>query len=186
MNTVPADQRCGLDGQGDDRDIVLEPGTPEAWKRVWRIGIVPQLTIRGLEGLKLALEQDRPSLITGSTMQPPPLACMANEAVEACCPLCYAILDGLRPTAVSVGPLEERFAEACFKASELCGEPGAIRYFLNFVDETPREEMRKALLVEVNLALIGRMPQEPPAPKTTPLAKLLKASIAAVRKDGAA
>jgi hypothetical protein len=166
MDTVRREDRCGIDGQGNDEDVVLvrdeilEPGTPESWKRVWRLGIVPQLTIRGLEGLKLALEENRPSLITGATMDPPPLMCMQNEAVEKCCPLCYALLDGMRPTAVSVGPLEQRFAEACFRASQLCGEPGAIRYFLNWTDETPREEMRKALLVEVNIALIGRLPVE--------------------------
>jgi hypothetical protein len=76
----------GINRDCPDDDIVLEPDTPESWKRDWRTGIVPQLTIRGLEGLKLALEQDRPSLITAGTMQPPPLACMANEAVEGCCP----------------------------------------------------------------------------------------------------
>jgi hypothetical protein len=155
MSNVPKDV-CGINGDCDDSDIILQPGTPEAWKRVWRDGIVPQLTICGLEGLKLALEQDRCSLITGATMTPPPLACMANEAVEGCCPLCWGLLDGLRPTAVSVGPLEERFAEACMKANELCGEPAAIRHFLNWVDETPRQTMRQALLAEVNLALAQR------------------------------
>jgi hypothetical protein len=173
MSGVQKVDRCGIDGHQDDSDIVLEPGTPEAWKRVWRVGLAPQFTIRGLEGLKLALEQDRRSLITGATMQPPPLMCMQHEAVEACCPLCYALLDGMRPEAVSVGPLEEHFAEACFRADQLCGEPAAVRYFLNWTDETPRDEMRKQLLIEVNLALIGRLPADQASEPTTPLARQL-------------
>jgi hypothetical protein len=78
---------------------------------------------------------------------------MANELVEACCPLCYALLDGKQPYAVSVGPMEERFAQACWEADQLLGEPAAVRYFLNWVDETPRQQMRQELLAEVKLAL---------------------------------
>jgi hypothetical protein len=156
MSKVQKPNRCGIDGDHDDSDIVLAPGTPESWKRVWRVGLAPQFTVRGLEGLKLALEQDRRSLITGATMQPPPLMCNQNDQVEACCPLCYALLDGLRPEAVSVGPLEERFAEACFRADQLCGEPAVVRYFLNWVDETPREQMRRELMAEVKRNLDER------------------------------
>jgi hypothetical protein len=100
-----------------------------------------------------ALEKDNPRLITGATTSPPPLQCMANEPVEACCPLCYALLDGKQPQSVSVGPLEERFALACWEADQLLGEPGSVRYFLNYVDETPREQMRRELLAEVRHAL---------------------------------
>jgi hypothetical protein len=161
MSEVRPEDRCGIDGQGNDADIVLVRDEQlETWRLVWRRGLVPQLSTAGLQRLAEALEGDWPSLITGSTMQPPPLMCMQNEAVEACCPLCWAILDGLRPTAVSVGPLDERFAMACHKASELLGYPEAIRDFLNWVDESPREEMRKQLLIEVNLALVGRLPAE--------------------------
>jgi hypothetical protein len=161
LSTLRPEDRCGIDGQGNDADIHLVCDDQlETWRLVWRRGLVPQLSTQGLQGLAKALEEDWPSLISGNTMTPPPLACMANEAVEGCCPLCFGLLDGLRPTAVSVGPLEERFAEACFKCSQLLGYPAAIRDWLNWVDETPREEMRKQLLIEVNLALVGRMPAE--------------------------
>jgi hypothetical protein len=145
-----------------------------AWQRVFRIGIVPQLTVKGLQGLKMALERDDSRLITGATTNPPPLQCMADQPVEGCCPLCYALLDGLKPYAVSVGPLEERFAGACWEADQLLGEPAAMRYFLNWVDETPREQMRRKLLAEVELALAERV-KEP----ATPLARTLAASIRA-------
>ena len=94
----------------------------EAWRKVWRQGIVPQLTLGGLKGLLRALEQDSSRLITGATTSPPPLQCMANEPVRACCPLCLALLDGNQPHAISVGMLEERFAMACYDA------PPALRH----------------------------------------------------------
>jgi hypothetical protein len=97
---------------------------------------------------------------------------VAKEPVEGCCPLCYALLGGKQPYAVSVGPLEERFAHTCWEADQLIGEPAAIRYFLNWIDETPREQMRQELLAEVELALTQRV-QEP----ETPLARLLAESI---------
>src|SRR5437868_6808018 len=146
----------------------------QAWQRVWRVGLVPQFTVAGLEGLRKALLEDRPSLITGSTMMPPPLMSMQHEAVEAVCPLCYALLDGMRPEAVSVGPMEERFAETCIRAEQLCGEPAAARFFLNRVDETPREQMRRELLAEVERALPGHEQERRPP---TPLERLLLASI---------
>jgi hypothetical protein len=136
------------------------PAELSAWQRVWRVGIVPQLTLAGLRGLRVALEQDRPSLIQGATTQPPPLQAVCDWPVEACCPLCYALLDGNRPEYVSVGPLEDRFAEACFAADKLCGEPAAIRYFLNQVDEWSRPELIANLLPEVNLAISQRQHAE--------------------------
>jgi hypothetical protein len=150
----------------------------EAWVRVWRTGLLPQFTTAGLQGLKAALERDDGRLVTGTTTIPPALSCMAKEPLEACDPLCWALLDGHMPEAASVGWIEEEFAMTCLKASQLCGFPRAVGMFLNWVDETPRAEMRKALLVEVNIGLIGRLPEE------TPLCKQLRASITAVERNG--
>jgi hypothetical protein len=123
------------------------------WRKVWRQGIVPQLTKAGLRGLQKALERDSHRLITGATTCPPPLQFLAKLPVKACCPLCFALLDGKQPYAISVGSLEEQFALACYQGDQLAEEPGAIRYFLNWVDEAPRETMRRELLAEVKLAL---------------------------------
>ena len=138
---------CGV-GTTVSADSAINP-----WQHVWRIGLVPQLTRAGLEGLARALEADLPSLLTGATTSPPPLQCVRDWPVEGCCPLCYALLDGNRPEYVSVGPLEERFAQACWNADERLGWPGGIRAFLNYIDETPREQMRQELLAEVRRAL---------------------------------
>jgi hypothetical protein len=135
MTDVQLNDRCGIYGDFDDRDIILtglpEPEPVAAWQRCWRDGLAPQFTTRGLEGLAAALERDDARLITGATTYPPPLQCVANWPVERCCPLCYALLDGQPPDAVRVGELEERFAEACWAADQRLGEPAACRYFLN-------------------------------------------------------
>jgi hypothetical protein len=36
------------------------------------------------------------------------------------------------------------------------GEPAAVRWFLNWYDETPRDEMRRKLLAEVERAMAAR------------------------------
>lgn len=141
-------------------DIVITEDPPTAWQRAWRVGIAPQLSVEGLRGLQTALKNDDPRLITGATTNPPPLACMEREPVQGCCPLCFGLLDGSSPVAVSVGPLEECFAAACYRADQLLGEPAACRYFLNAVDEWSRPDLIRNLLPEVERALAERERQE--------------------------
>ena len=56
----------------------------------------------------------------------------------------------------TVGQCEEFFAKCCFEADQSLGEPAACRHFLNWFDDTPRDEMRRELLAEVELTLAGR------------------------------
>jgi hypothetical protein len=68
--------------------------------------------------------------------------------------------DGLE----TVGEVEEYFARICFEADQRLGEPAAVRYFLNWFDDTPRVEMRRELLDEVNGTLAERfLPGAEPA-----------------------
>ena len=60
--------------------------------------------------------------------------------------------DGLE----TVAEVEEFFARVCFEADQVLGEPAACRWFLNWFDETPRDEMRRQLVAEVNRALSDR------------------------------
>jgi hypothetical protein len=136
----------------------------EAWQHVWHRGIAPQLTTEGLQGLKAALVRNDPRLITGATTNPPPLQCVADWPVESCCPLSFALLDGLAPSDVSVSLLEQEFATACNRADQLLGEPAGVRHFLNWVDETPREDMRGHLLAEVEQELAEREAGKEPPP----------------------
>jgi hypothetical protein len=127
----------------------------EAWRKVWREGVAPQLSTAGLEALRLALTTDDQRLLQGATTTPPPLQCVQEWAVEAACAVgfCGWQGDGLE----TVAEVEEFFARVCFEADQALGEPASCRWFLNWFDETPREEMRRQLLAEVGRTLAQRL-----------------------------
>lgn len=126
----------------------------EAWRKVWREGLAPLLSTEGLEALKQALARDDSRLMQGATTTPPPLHCVLDWPVEGACGVCYCAWqgDGLE----TVGEVEEFFAKVCFESDTRLGEPGAVRHFLNWFDDTPRDVMRRELLAEVELAVNGR------------------------------
>ncbi len=134
----------------------------ESWRKVWRDGLAPHLSTPGLEALRRALLGDDVRLLQGATTTPPPLQCVQDWPVEAACVLGYCGWqgDGLE----TVAQVEEFFARLCFEADQALGEPAACRWFLNWFDETPRQEMRTELLVEVNRTLEER---RRPASSTT-------------------
>ena len=134
----------------------------ESWRLVWREGFVPVLPTAGLLALREALESDDPRLTQGSTTTPPPLLCVQDWLVEGACALgfCGWQGDGLG----TVGEVEEFFARVCFEADNRLGEAAACRWFLNWFDDTPRAEMRRELLAEIELALADRLPIEEVAP----------------------
>ena len=123
----------------------------ESWRKVWRDGVAPQLSTPGLEALRDALRTDDPRLLQGATTTPPPLQCVQDWPVEAACGVGYCGWqgDGLE----TVAEVEEFFARVCFEVDLRLGEPAACRWFLNWFDETPRDEMRALLLAEVNRTL---------------------------------
>jgi hypothetical protein len=131
----------------------------ESWRKVWRDGLVPNLSTEGLDALASALASDDPRLLQGATTTPPPLQCVQDWPVEAACVLGYCGWqgDGL----VTVAEVEESFARLCFEADQLLGEPAACRWFLNWYDETPREEMCRLLLEEVRHNLAERRDGQP-------------------------
>ena len=132
----------------------------ESWRKVWRDGMAPQLSVTALSALQQALQNDDPRLLQGATTSPPPLECVRDWPVEAACVLgfCGWQGEGLE----TVAEVEEFFARSCFEADQRLGEPAACRWFLNWFDDTPRDEMRRALLAEVEKALADRIPIDPP------------------------
>jgi hypothetical protein len=128
----------------------------ESWRKVWRDGVEPLITTEGLEALKRALVSDDPRLLQGATTTPPPLMCVQDWPVEAACAVGYCGWqgDGLE----TVAEVEEFFARMCFEIDARLGEPAACRWFLNWFDETPRDEMRRELLPELQRALRRRRP----------------------------
>lgn len=123
----------------------------ERWQRVWREGLAPRLSHRGLEALKTALIRDDPRLVQKRTMTPPPLLGLQDAEVEAACALglCGWHGDGC----TTVGALEAYFNELCTATDADLGEPAACRHFLDWFDATPRYAMRRQLLAEVERAL---------------------------------
>jgi hypothetical protein len=131
----------------------------ESWRKTWRDGVVPQLSIQALDRLRKALMNDDPHLLQGVTTQPPPLQCVQDWPVEGACALGYCGWRG--DGRETVAQVEEFFAQACYEADQRLGEPAAVRYFLNWYDDTPRPEMRRQLLAEVNRALAHRLGDQP-------------------------
>jgi hypothetical protein len=135
-------------------------GELQAWQRCWRDGIVPQLSTRALQALRQGLLCDDKRILQGATCSPAPLACVADWEPEAADAISYALWlgDGYG----TIGQLEDQFALVCMRASETLGEPTGCRYFLSWWDEQPRDVARQQLLIECDLALIGRLPPEQP------------------------
>ena len=151
----------------------------ESWRMVWREGFAPVLPTEGLEALWLALQTDDPSLTQGCTSTPPPLMCMQDWDVEGCCALGYCGWKGEGLN--TVGQVEEFFARSCFEADQRLGEPAGCRWFLNWYDDTPREEMVHELLGEVERTLRQRfdIDMEPSVQRPTRRRRITGKNIAA-------
>jgi hypothetical protein len=137
----------------------------EDWRKVWRVA-APLLSTPGLEALGRALDEDDPRLIQGATTcparpgdVPPPLVRVQEWPALAACALGYCgwVGDGL----VTVAEVEEFFGRLCFKIDQRLGEPAGCRWFLNWADETPRDEMRRDLLPLVRHELAIRSGEVP-------------------------
>ncbi len=126
----------------------------ESWRKVWREGIAPLLSNEGLEALRQGLANDDARLMQGATTSPPPLQCVQDWPVEGACALGYCgwLGEGLE----TIGEVEEFFARMCFEIDQRLGQPAGCRWFLNWFDDTPREEMRRLLLAEVARSLAER------------------------------
>src|SRR5437588_422265 len=138
--------------------------TMESWRKVWRDGLEPLLSTTGLAALRRGLADDDARLLQGATTTPPPLQCVQDWPVEAACALGYCGWQG--EGLETVAEVEEFFARMCFEIDQRLGEPAGCRWFLNWFDETPREEMRRELLAEVNRALARRLAEKPPDSST--------------------
>ncbi len=128
--------------------------TLTTWQDVWRRATAPFLSTEGLVALREAIFTDDPRLIQGATTMPPPLQCVQDWPVEAACALsfCGWIGDGLE----TVAEVEEFFARTCFEIDQRLGERAGCRWFLNWFDEAPRDEMRALLLPEIEAELARR------------------------------
>lgn len=131
----------------------------QRWQSVWRIGLAPQLSTAALGLLRDALRADDPRLQQGATTMPQAIPGAEQLAIVSACAVGFC---GWQTHEMeTVGEVEEYVADACTEADRLLDEPGASRYFMNWFDDTPREEMRRALLDEVARAMAARRPDRP-------------------------
>ena len=125
----------------------------EAWRKTWREAAA-LLAGEALGALRRALADDDPRLLQGATTAPPPCLDADDWPVEAACPL--ALCGWLGHGLETVGQVEEFFAAVCRLIDVSLDEQAGCRWFFNWVDETPREVMRRELLAEVELSLKER------------------------------
>lgn len=126
-----------------------------AWQTVFRRGIVPQLSTAGLLALRLALEEDSPTLIQGATVRPLPIPGQYDSEPTEADPVAYAIWRG--ESLRTVRQVEDRFAAVMFECDQLVGEPAACRWWTNFVDDIGREELFRLVLGEVRSIIKERL-----------------------------
>ena len=123
------------------------------WQNVWRRGLAPQFSDKGLEALRDALVKDDPTLIQKCTLTPPPGEMFGGDPVEAACAIGYC---GWKEGRELVEEVEGYFIRICLEAEQLLDDPPACRHFITWFDNTPRSEMRQQLLEEVNRTLEER------------------------------
>jgi hypothetical protein len=146
-----------------------------AWRRVWRLGIAPKLYTGGLLALRRALVTSDPELVQGVITEPAPFGHLGDFPVTAACAVAYAGWKGEKLE--TVAEVEEFFARVCSYADQTLGEPAAIRYFIDWFDETPADRMRLALLAEVTAELRRRSPRTPEGGMSQPLVSLFHTRI---------
>lgn len=133
----------------------------EAWRKVFREGFAPLLSNKALLGLKSALEENCPRLIQGRTTCPHLIQGVQDQPVEEACAVAYCgiIENGGFLGSQNPATVEETkvfFARMCFKADQRLGELAGCRHFLNWFDETPREECFRKLSLEIEFILSSR------------------------------
>lgn len=132
----------------------LEAEGLTSWQKVWREGFAPIFPHGGMQALLKALQEDDPRLMQGMTTTPPPNLAVQDWPVEGADAIGFV---GWRDTLLglnTVGEVEKFFARSCFEADQRLEEAAGCRWFLNWFDDTPRDQMRKELIPEVLLAIL--------------------------------
>lgn len=126
------------------------------WQVVFREGFGPVIGRYGLAVLLEALRRNDSRIIQQATTDPPPLLVNSDCPVSRADPVAFC---GWQAIGLgTVGDLEEYFARICYEVDSRIGRPGGCRWFLNWVDDTPRGEMVARLVEEVEAYLSATDP----------------------------
>ena len=150
-----------------------------SWRYAWQHGVGPVLPGAGLTALKEALEKDSPELwqpniksLDGINTTIPFLRrCRVRQACAI--EYCGWKGEGLK----TQGELWDYCADICERAEELAG-PFADDAFTWWFCTTPRDEMRRLLLPEVNRELARRVETGKPASRV----RLKRRTVKSVRQ----
>ena len=126
----------------------------ESWRKLWRDAVVPLLSDNALKVLREALVTDDPRLIQGATTIPPPLHCVQDWDAEGACLVGFGGWQG--EELCTVGEVGKYVAQMCYDIDAAVGEAAACRWLLNWFDETPRPDVIRQLIPEVELAISQR------------------------------
>jgi hypothetical protein len=121
------------------------------WQRTFRVGVAPLLSSQALRKLKAALVSDDSRLIQGGTTEPPPLFSVRDWPVESACPIAWCGWQG--EELQTVEEVDTFFSRITYECGRAMGDSLASGLFLNWVDDTPRAEMREKLAAEVGRVL---------------------------------
>lgn len=111
----------------------------EFWRRAWRDGIAPQLSLTGLVALRDAIVRDDQKLVQGTVVKG---GRCGGGITNACAIGICALADGAKTTE----EVHEYFDQVTEQGA--CADP-----FIEWFDYTQREIMRRELLPEVELAI---------------------------------
>jgi hypothetical protein len=126
----------------------------EPWQVAFRLA-APEIGRAGLEALARGLREDDPAICQGRTTTAEPYG--EAFAPETACPIGFAAWKGRGLS--TIREVQDAFHAVMSRVAKEAGEPGAGRWLTQWVDATPRDEMRAALLEEIALATVAA-PQE--------------------------
>lgn len=129
------------------------------WPEAWRVGIAPGLTDAGLEDLRRALLAEKGPLMQGRTLY----HSRENEEYGPHCPWdggCAVALAVQAGGRLTIGEVEERFAQVRREADDRLEKAGSRSAFTSFTDWFDAydfdAEVRPALLAAVEEELARR------------------------------
>ena len=123
----------------------------------WQEGIQPSISSTALRSLLEALERDDERLLQGASTSPPPLYPCDSWPCEASCPVCWLLWEGSQE--MSVKEVCEFLGNIASHCEDALQEVGAIRHFMNWWDENPRELVRAKLSAWIAADLAARSSQ---------------------------
>ena len=124
----------------------------ESWREVFRKAFVKVAPKEGLQSLYQALQDDDQRLIQGQSTEPAPLMSLQGHPVEGACMIGYCAWRGGEGDVKTVGETEEAFADLVWKCDQIMGGHAESRWLLQYWDDTPREDARRELIKELELA----------------------------------